>query len=108
MSEKTVCRRKKDNIYTIDWFWTDHVKSKEDLTLDVVDENGEIVSAGETIKKGETFMPLKIKDDNGKVSLYAKLGDGRIVRLDYSSTKYPAEVDGRSVDDLFDGLQYAG
>ena len=99
---------KKDNIYTIDWFWTDHVKSKEDLTLDVVDENGEIVSAGETIKKGETFMPLKMKDDNGKVSLYAKLGDGRIVRLDYSSTKYPAEVDGRSVDDLFDGLQYAG
>ena len=36
------------------------------------------------------------------------LEDGRIVRLYYSNVDYKGEIDGEVVDDIFDGLIYAG
>ncbi|XME02378.1 DUF3298 domain-containing protein [Lachnospiraceae bacterium C1.1] len=94
--------------YELSWTSNETVSSKEDMTLDIVDEDGNILSEGETIKSGETFVPQIVRIIEDKNVLDAKISDGRIVRLNYSSTEYPIEINGKSIDDLFDGLMYAG
>ena len=37
-----------------------------------------------------------------------KLDDGKLIRINYTSMKYPPQIDGTDIDDLFDGLEYAG
>lgn len=92
-----------DDYYTLSWS-SDEIKSLKDIKATVLDGDGN-EQGEETIPAGTGFTP--IRTDN-KSYMDCTLDDGTVVRLKYSKTDYPAEIDGVSVDDLFDGLMYAG
>ncbi len=94
--------------YVVTGFIDSPVHSKEDITADIVDENGNVISEGETIGKGEQFTPFVLHRDGSGYSLDTRLSDGRIARLKYSTADYPAKIDGKDINDLFDGMQFAG
>lgn len=48
-----------------------------------------------------------IRTDNSTF-VDCRLDDGRLVRLKFSQTDYPSQIDGVNVEDLFEGLVYAG
>ena len=96
------------DFYELSWFGSDPITLKEDTIFDIVDEDGNLISESETIKSGERFTPLILRVIEGKMALDAKISDGRIVRIKYSTTDYPAEYDGKIINDLFDGLIYVG
>ncbi|MCR5556258.1 MAG: DUF3298 and DUF4163 domain-containing protein [Butyrivibrio sp.] len=90
--------------YTVSWC-SDDIRSTKEITADVVDENGNVTEQGAVISAGESFKPLRTDAENW---IDCQLGDGRIVRMQFTSTEYPATIGGDSVDDLFEGLVYAG
>ena len=79
--------------------------SKRELTCDIVDEDGNVISSGETIASGETFFLLFT---DGETYVDARLSDGRIARLHITDTQYPAYVDGVAADECFEELFYVG
>ena len=92
-----------DKDFTISWT-SDDIKSKKEIKATIVDEDGKELSE-ETLPAGTHVKP--VRTDNSKY-VDCNLDDGRIVRFKISNGTVPAEIDGVSVDDLFDGLQYAG
>ncbi|MCR5301041.1 MAG: DUF3298 and DUF4163 domain-containing protein [Lachnospiraceae bacterium] len=92
-----------DKYYTMAW-GADPVKSVQDIEVTVLDENGDETGT-ETLPAGTKYRPLRT--DN-KTYMDCEIDDGREVRLKYSSSGYPAEINGKSVDDLFENLMYAG
>ncbi len=94
-----------DERRTLDYYG-DGAVSKAELTVDVVDEDGNILEENVVIPAGETFIPVT---SDFKTYLDAKLSDGRFVRITYTDIEgYPATIDGTSIDDLFDNIMYAG
>ena len=85
-----------------------NIKLKESMEFDIVDESGNIVSQKETISSGSSVKPLYIRIIDGKNVLDCKLDDGRIARINFTSENYPIEIDGKSVEDLFEDLVFAG
>lgn len=83
----------------------DSITSKKDLTVDIVDEKGNVTESSVVISFGEHYQPYR---SDAKTYMDCKLDDGRIVRLYYSNVDYKGEIDGEVVDDIFDGLIYAG
>ncbi len=79
--------------------------SKKELTCDIVDEDGNILSTKETIPSGETFFLLAT---DGETYIDARISDGRIVRLNITDTEFPCYVDGVSAEDCFEVLYYVG
>ncbi len=80
--------------------------SKTELTLDVVDEDGNIVEEDVLIPAGEKFEPYA---SDLETYMDLKLSDGRIVRLIYTDMKsYPVTIDGKNIEEFFDNLMYAG
>ena len=78
---------------------------KQDLTTDIVDEDGRVTDKEETISKGEVFTLYRT---DGESIVDAKLSDGRIVRMEVTP-EYPHKVNGNINEErLFDGLAYAG
>ena len=71
------------------------MKQKDSELADEFNEQGE-----ETVEAGEHFLP--IRTDN------SSFVDCRLVRLKITKTDYPVQIDGVNVDDLFEGLVYAG
>jgi len=92
-----------DNDYAINW-GSENVTSLKDIKVTVLDENGN-ETGDETVPAGTHFVP--VRTDN-KSYVDCTIDDNRTVRLKYTKTDYPIEIDGTSVDDLFDGLVYAG
>ena len=43
-----------------------------------------------------------------EANITRQLDDGRFIRINYTSMTYPVQIDGVDIDDLFDGLMYAG
>lgn len=79
------------------------VKSLKDVTATVLDtERNE--KGSETIPAGLAFHP--VRTDN-KSYIDCELDDGRTVRLKFSSTNYPIQIDGQNIEDIFDGLVFA-
>ena len=76
------------------------MKQKDSELADEFNEQGE-----ETVEAGEHFLP--IRTDNSSF-VDRRLDDGRLVRLKITKTDYPVQIDGENVDDLFEGLVYAG
>jgi hypothetical protein len=70
-----------------------------------VDADGYIISAGEIIKSGESFEPIRT-DNNSYVD--CRLGDGRIVRLTLTSYTYPVAIQEGELTEVFDNIVYAG
>lgn len=92
-----------DSVYKISW-GSEEAKSLKSINVTMLDdkynEQGE-----ETIDAGEHFLP--IRTDNSSF-VDCRLDDGRLVRLKITKTDYPVQIDGEDVDDLFEGLVYAG
>lgn len=81
------------------------LRSTKDLTCDIVNEDGKVLSEKETIKAGETFY---IVATDNETYVDARMSDDRIARLNLTSTKYPCEIDGVPADECFEKLYYAG
>ena len=80
------------------------VTSEVDLTLDIVDEAGN-VTGQETITSGSKY--IFYKTDN-ETYVDCKLEDGRIARVIVDISDWPHTVDGKDIYDVFDGLIFAG
>ncbi|MCR4740009.1 MAG: RsiV family protein [Lachnospiraceae bacterium] len=83
----------------------DNLTSKEDITCDIVDRDGNVISEKETIKAGEEFV---LYATDGETYVDAVISDDTIVRLNITSTEYPCSVDGVPADELFEVLFYVG
>ena len=91
-----------DKDFAVCWV-NDKITSKKDVEVTVLDENNN-EQGTETMPAGTEFIP--VRTDNSSY-MDIKLDDGKTVRLKYSKTDYPVEINGEKVDDLFDGLIYA-
>lgn len=98
----------KGQIEPIDSTYTSYqnfaITSKEDLTLDIVDEAGN-VTGQDTIPANSTFE--LVKSDN-ETYVDAMLKDGRMVRLTLDSRDWPRTINGKDIGDIFDGVVFAG
>lgn len=92
-----------DNIYTISWI-SDEIKLAKELTVPIIDNDGNEQSK-ETLPVGTGIKP--IRTDNSQF-VDCQLDDGRLIRLNYTKTDHPAQIEGQNVDDIFEGLTYAG
>lgn len=92
-----------DSVYKISW-GSEEAKSLKSVKVTMLDE--EYNEQGEeTVDAGEHFLP--IRTDNSSF-VDCRLDDGRLVRLKFTQTDYPSQIDGVNVEDLFEGLVYAG
>ncbi len=94
---------KEDN-YIIQWV-SDEIYSKEEVQGVIVDEAGTVVDDDEVIGVGVHFAPYRT---NGSTYIDCKLDDGRIIRLNFTTADYEYFINDINVNDLFDGLTYAG
>ncbi len=92
-----------DKDYTIAWCSQEITLAKE-LSVSIIDNDGNELSK-ETLPVKTRITPVKTDNES---YVDCSLDDGRMIRLNYSSSKYPAQIDGQDVDDLFEGLMYAG
>ena len=92
-----------DSVYKISWRSEEATSLKSVKVTMLDDEYNE--QGEETIDAGEHFLP--IRTDNSSF-VDCRLDDGRLVRLKFTKTDYPSQIDGVNVDDLFEGLVYAG
>ena len=90
-----------EDIFTIEGEHT--ITAKKDLALKTVDENG--VEKDASITAG-TELTL-FRTDN-KTFVDAKEADGTIVRIDVNTEGATKLMDGQSIEDAFDGIQFAG
>lgn len=91
------------------WFTTSPsivLTSKMDLELDVVDEeNGETLEAGVRIPAGTEFTIWRTDDES---FVDCQLSDGRMVRVPVEAEGWPQTINGRDIEDVFDGVIFAG
>ncbi len=90
--------------YKFSWKTEDAVSTAE-IKGDEVDENGKVINAGVTILAGTHFVPLRTDE---KTYMDFTIDGGKIIRLTYTSFDYPAALPEGNIDDLFEGLIYAG
>jgi len=94
----------KSENYIIEWV-SDEIYSKDEVQGVIVDEEGNVVDDDEIIGTGVHFAPYRT---NGSSYIDCKLDDGRIIRLTYTTADYEFFINDKNVNDLFDGLTYAG
>ena len=92
-----------DTSYAISWI-SDDIKSVKDIPVTRIDAEG-YESEDMVIPEGTHITP--IRTDN-KTYIDCKLDDGSYIRLKFSGDDYPPTINGEKVDDLFEGLLYAG
>lgn len=78
----------------------------QELSAAIVDpQNGAVLDAQAIIPKGETLRLYR----TDKVSYMDLLmEDGRICRVEVDTSDWPQTVNGQSIEDCFDGTQFAG
>lgn len=79
------------------------LKSKKEVTGDVVDEDGNVVEESVKIPAGSAFTFYRT---DGKDKVDTKLEDGRIFRITVEGD-YPPMVNGVDANELFEQLYYA-
>lgn len=84
--------------------WPLTITVKQDFETSFVDENG--ADLGTDIIPAGTELTL-IRTDNESWT-DVRLSDGRIARIYVIQDTWPRTVDGKAIDDLFDGLLFAG
>ena len=92
-----------DSVYKISWA-SDEAKLLKPIRVTMLDDDYNeqgMTSLGE----GEHLLP--IQTDNSTF-VDCRLDDGRLIRLKFSKTDYPVQIDGENIEDLFEGLVYAG
>ena len=87
------------------------LKSVKDLTLDIVDEEGNVVSAQETLPAGTEFFLYRTPYELTSPEFTdAYLSDGRIARLAYDADTEDGSrvINGMDEWEVFEELHYAG
>lgn len=84
--------------------WPLTITVKQDFETSFVDENGADLGTG-TVPAGTELTLIRTDDENWTD---ARLSDGRIARIYVIQDTWPRTVDGKAIDDLFDGLLFAG
>ena len=80
--------------------------SKMELELDVVDgQTGEVLEAGVHIPAGTEFTICRTDNES---YVDCRLSDDRLVRVPVESVEWPQTVNGTEIDDVFDGVIFAG
>ncbi len=77
----------------------------QSFSCSIVDWDGNVETENETIPEGETYELLRT---DGETFVDVLLGDGRIARIFYTVEYHQYYVDGVPVEELFEGIQYAG
>ena len=83
------------------------VRAALDIKADIVDENGNTISES-VLKKGEAVAPYRINEWGG---LLVKTKDGTIWRISLEENEDSMSgwaIEGKPVNECFDGLAYAG
>ncbi len=75
------------------------------FAVDIINYDGTIVSTGSFLPDRAKIYPI-FTDLETYVD--CEVDDGRYIRIYYTSMKYPATIEDTPVDDLFEGLMYAG
>ena len=75
----------------------------EDTSL--IDEDGNVLEEGVTIAPGEKVTTFRT-DDQEKIDV--RTSDGRIARIKIDLTSWPMKIEGTDVNEIFDGMMYAG
>ncbi|MBQ1871995.1 MAG: hypothetical protein II147_07415, partial [Lachnospiraceae bacterium] len=82
----------------------------QDITVDTVSEAGDKTGTL-TLKAGDIVRAYRTNEkpyrENSEVYVDLLTKDGTIVRINVTN-EYPFEVDGIPMDELFDGIMYAG
>jgi len=91
-----------DNSYRV--FCMSKLTSKQDLDLDIIDENGNVTSS-DTIPSGTEFTFYK---SDGETYVDFIIDGGRIVRVTIDTSDYPQKVNGLDDQEVFSGMIYAG
>ncbi len=92
-----------DSVYKISW-GSEEARSLKPVRVTMLDD--ELNEQGKvSVDAGEHFLP--VQTDNSTY-VDCRLDDGRMVRLKFSQTDYPVQIDGEDIEDLFEGLVYAG
>ena len=84
--------------------WPLTITVKQDFETSFVDENGADLGTG-TVPAG---MELTLIRTDNESWTDVRLSDGRIARIYVIQDTWPRTVDGKAIDDLFDGLLFAG
>lgn len=79
--------------------------SKIELTCDIVDEDGKVISEKEKIKAGESFL---ITATDAESYVDARMSDDRIARIYVTGYGYDWKIDGVQDRDCFEVLYLAG
>ncbi len=79
---------------------------KKDMLVDIADEDGEVISEEEAVTAGSKGVPYRT-DNESYVDL--ELEDGRLARIYIDNAdEWPRTVDGEALEDVFDGVLFAG
>ena len=78
--------------------------TKQELTLEEVDEQGNVTGTV-TVPAGTSMTRIRT-DAESTVDLMTQ--DGRVLRVTLSGSQFPQTIDGKEVEDLFDGIMFAG
>lgn len=78
---------------------------KRDLEVEIVDDASGNITGKATVKSGETVIYFRT---DGKTKADLKLSDGRIGRVTLMNDEWPETIDGVEVEDIFDGVFWAG
>ena len=86
-------------------FWT--LTLKQPLTVSVFDEATESTAGEYELNTGDEITLYRTNGDR-KVLAFAADGTLLLIELDESESGWGHKIDGTDIDDLFDGMQYAG
>ena len=78
---------------------------KRDLEVEIINADTGNVMGKDTVKSGETVIYFRT-DDKTRADL--KLPDGRIGRVTLMNDEWPYMIDGVEIEDIFDGILWAG
>jgi len=95
----------KDDMYRFDEETMLTFTMLKDLEVIVCDEDAKATDESRTISKGEEVFYYGT--DNEKYA-YLKLSDGTICRVETDGGEWPITIDGIEIEEIFDGLLFAG
>ena len=81
------------------------LKSKKAISCSIVNERGRVTKKNQTIKTG---TQCTIYRTDGAKNVDLVLSDDRIARVTVDSANWPQTIDGDDIQDLFDGVVFAG
>ncbi len=92
------------DVYSVAWASTD-AKTADKLEAYEVLEDGTVSDEATTLKKGTKVCPIRT---DGSTYIDCRLDDERVVRFLISVDGGNSFIDDKDIDDLFEGLVYAG